>query len=301
MLNKEVLIANEALKDLTEEQIGAITKLSENDEAVVLGAKFGEVYRQMDSSIEKATGIKRIGDEKTYLYLERAAKEYAGKYADYEALKTKITDLEAQVAKGGDEALKGQLENAQKELASTKEQFNTLKASFDTEKAKYNDSLNNYKIDNEIARAMEGIALKAGYNDAVLATLKAQAIANIKSKNPSFEERDGKERLIFHDENGAPLNNAENQLNPFTTKELLTKEFESMDILDKKPTKGAGGKQPQITGNGTHLGATTKAEATEIISKALSEQGVSKTDLRYQEMFDKMWDDNHIEELPLTK
>lgn len=146
MLNKETLIANEALKGLTEEQIDAIVTLSENDEAIVLGTKFGEVYRQMDSSIEKATGIKRIGDEKTYLYLERAAKEYAGKFADYDALKTKITDLEAQIAKGGDDALKAELENAKKELSATKDQFNTLKASFDTEKANYAKALSDYQI-----------------------------------------------------------------------------------------------------------------------------------------------------------
>lgn len=301
MLNRETLIANEALKGLTDEQITAITTLSENDEATVLGTKFGEVYRQMDTTIEKATGVKRNGDEKTYLYLERAAKEYAGKYADYDTLKTKVTDLEAKIAKGGDEALKAELENTKKELASTKTQFASLKTTFDTEKANYAKALTDYKIENEIARAMEGIKLKAGYNEAVLATLKAQAIANIKAKNPSFEERDGRERLIFHDENGTPLNNAENALNPFTAMELLTKEFESMDILDKKLAKGAGGKQTTIVGNGSHLGATTKVEADEIITKMLFDRGIAKSDPRFQVEHDKLWEDNAIDELPLTK
>jgi hypothetical protein len=300
MLNKETLIANEALKDLTEEQIGAIVTLSENDEATVLGTKFGEVYRQMDSSIEKATGIKRIGDEKTYLYLERAAKEYADKFADYDALKTKITDLEAQIAKGGDDALKAELENVKKELSATKDQFNTLKASFDTEKANYAKALSDYKIESELARAREGIKLKAGFNEAVLNTLIAQATANIKAKNPSFEDKDGKERLIFHDENGAPLNNAENKLNPFTARELYIKEFEAMDILEKTPAKGAGGKQTVVT-TGAHLGATTKEEATNIINKTLFDMGISKTDLRFQAEFDKLWNENDIDSLPLSK
>lgn len=300
MLNKETLIANEALKGLTEEQIGAIATLSENDEATVLGTKFGEVYRQMDSSIEKATGIKRIGDEKTYLYLERAAKEYAGKFADYDALKTKVTDLEAQIAKGGDDALKAELENAKKELSATKDQFNTLKASFDTEKANHAKALSDYKIESELARAREGIKMKAGFNEAVLNTLIAQATANIKAKNPSFEDKDGKERLIFHDENGAPLNNAENKLNPFTARELYIKEFEAMDILEKTPAKGAGGKQT-VVATGSHLGATTKEEATTIINKTLFDMGISKTDLRFQAEFDKLWNENDIDSLPLSK
>lgn len=300
MLNKETLIANDALKGLTDEQIGAIVTLSENDENSVLGAKFGEVYRQMDASIEKATGIKRNGDEKTYLFLDRAVKEYTEKYADYDTLKNKIVDLEGKIAKGGDEALKAELEKANKELENTKVQFNTLKASFDTEKANHLKALSDYKIDNELARAREGIKMKQGFNEAVLNTLIAQATSNIKAKNPSFEEKDGRERLIFHDENGAPLNNAENKLNPFTAKELYIKEFEAMDILEKTPAKGAGGKQPSVNAS-LHLGAASKEEATSIINKTLFDMGISKTDLRFQDEFDKLWKENDIDSLPLTK
>lgn len=237
MLTKETITANESLKGLSEEQITAITTLSANDEASVLGEKFGRVYREMDASIEEATGIKRNGDEKTYVYLKRAATEYAAKYKDYDTLKSTIADLEEKLKKGGDEAIKSQLEQAQKELDATKAQFNTLKADFDKKEGEHKKALLDYKIDSEIAKAMEGMKFKATFNEGVLSTLKAKAIDTIKSKNPAFETRDGRERLIFHDENGAPLNNAENQLNPFTAKELLTKEFEAMDLLEKTPAK----------------------------------------------------------------
>lgn len=301
MLTKETIIANESLKGLSEEQITAITTLSANDEASVLGEKFGRVYREMDASIEEATGIKRNGDEKTYVYLKRAATEYAAKYKDYDTLKTTIADLQDKLAKGGDDAIKSQLENAQKELAATKAQFNTLKADFDKKEGEHKSALLNYKIDNEIARAMEGLKFKSTFNEGVLSTLKAKAIEIVKGKNPAFETKDGKERLIFHDENGAPLNNAENQLNPFTAKELLIREFELMDMLEKQPAKGAGGKEIKPSGNGTHLGATTKEEATDIIRKMLAERGISNTNLKYQSEFDKLWDENDIDSLPLTK
>lgn len=301
MLTKETITANESLKGLSEEQITAITTLSANDEASVLGEKFGRVYREMDASIEEATGIKRNGDEKTYVYLKRAATEYAAKYKDYDTLKSTIADLEEKLKKGGDEAIKSQLEQAQKELDATKAQFNTLKADFDKKEGEHKKALLDYKIDSEIAKAMEGMKFKATFNEGVLSTLKAKAIDTIKSKNPAFETRDGRERLIFHDENGAPLNNAENQLNPFTAKELLTKEFEAMDLLEKTPAKGAGGGAPKPKPNGTHLGASTKEEASDIIGKMLSEKGISNTDLRYQAEFDKLWNDNDIDSLPLTK
>lgn len=300
MLTKETIVANEALKDLSEEQISAIATLSENDENTVIGQKFGEVYRQMDSTIEKATGIKRDGDEKTYVYLERATKAFADKFSDYEALKTKITDLEDKLSKGGDEALKSQLEQAKAELNSTKEQFNAMKSAFDKAKADHATELNNLRIDEELTRAREGLTFKQGFSEAVMNTLIQQAVANVKAKFPAFEERNGVRVLVFHDENGAPLNNAENKLNPFTAKELLVKEFESMDILEKQPAKGAGGKQ--TTGGGTTVslaGVTTQVEAAEAIEKMLAQKGIAKTSLDYKKEYDKLWDENKCSELPM--
>lgn len=300
MLTKETLVANEALAGLSEEQITAITTLSQNDENAVIGQKFGEVYRQMDSTIEKATGIKRDGDEKTYLYLERATKAFADKFSDYEATKAKVTELEAQIAKGGDEGLKAKLAQAQAELTSTKEQFNTLKADFDKAKTDHAKALSDFKIDAEIARAKEGLSFKKGLSEPVMNTLVAQAVANVKAKNPSFEDRNGVSTLIFHDANGAPLNNAENKLNPFTARELLVKEFESMDILEKMPAKGAGGKPSASSTPTTLSGVTTQVEAGEAISKMLAEKGIPKTSLNYKAEYDKLWDENGCSELPLT-
>lgn len=299
MLTKETIVANEALKDLSEEQISAIATLSENDEATVIGQKFGEVYRQMDSTIEKATGVKRNGDEKTYVYLERATKAFADKFSDYEGLKTKIADLEKQVANGGDAELKSQLETAKAELDSTKAQFNAMKAEFDKAKADHVTELNNLRIDEELTRAREGLTFKQGFSEQVMNTLIAQAVANVKAKNPAFEERNGVRTLIFHDENGAPLNNAENKLNPFTAKELLVKEFESMDILEKQPAKGAGGKQTTSVQTVSLAGVTTQVEAAEAIEKMLSQKGIAKTSLNYKAEYDKLWDENKCSELPM--
>ena len=55
MLTKETIQANEVLAGLTPEQISAIEKLSKNDEDAVIGAKVGEIHRQYDETILKAT------------------------------------------------------------------------------------------------------------------------------------------------------------------------------------------------------------------------------------------------------
>ena len=79
MLTTELLKQQSELQGLTDEQMTAIATLSQNDEDAVIGKRFGEVYRQLDDIIQKSTGVQRNGDEKTYLYLERAAKELSGK------------------------------------------------------------------------------------------------------------------------------------------------------------------------------------------------------------------------------
>ena len=298
-LVKDTLLANEALKGLSDEQISAIETLSKNDEDAVIGGRFSEVYRQMDSTIEKATGIKRNGDEKTYNYLERAAKEFAGKYADYDSLKTKVGELEQKIATGGDAALKAQLDSVKGELEAAKGEYATLKATYEKEKGDNARALLNFKIDSEIARAKDGLKFKSGLNEAVMTTLVSQAIANIKAKSPSFEDRGGVQTLVFRDAEGKPLLNAENKLNPYTAKELLTKEFEKMDILEKSPAKGAGGEPPKPSA--TISGATTRIEALTAIEKMLSERGISKTSLDYQREYDKLCEEYKVSDLPDTK
>ena len=56
MLKKEILLANAALAGLTDEQITAIEQLSTNDENAVIAQKVGEIHRQYDDTILKATG-----------------------------------------------------------------------------------------------------------------------------------------------------------------------------------------------------------------------------------------------------
>lgn len=299
MLTAEVLKANEGLKDLSDEQIQTIATLSENDENTVIGQKLGEVYRQMDATIEKATGIKRDGDEKTYNYLERATKEFAGKFSDYDALKTKVADLEEKVAKGGDAAIKEQLEQAKAELASVKEQFNATKAALDKANADHASELLGMRVDAEINKAKEGFTFKQGFSEAVMNTLIGQAIANVKAKHPTFEESNGTTVLVFKDEKGVTLNNPENKLNPFTAKELLQKEFEAMDILEKKSAKGAGSHGSGTSSQTTLAGVTTQVQANETITKMLAEKGIAKTSLAFDAEFQKLWEDNKCSELPL--
>lgn len=63
-LTRDILVANAALSGLTDEQISAITTLSQNDENSVIAKKTGEIYGNLDADILAASGVEKNGTEK---------------------------------------------------------------------------------------------------------------------------------------------------------------------------------------------------------------------------------------------
>lgn len=290
MLTQEIIVANDALKGLSEEQIGAIVTLSENDENEQFRVKFGEHYRQLDESIEKHSGVARNGAEKTYDYLPRAIDAMK---AGYEA---QIKTLKEQAASKADEVTAAELETTRAELKSTKEQFNTLQEQYKSLEGESAKKLLNYRIDHDFEVAKSSIKFKDGLNEVALDTLVKQAVEKVKGFNPKYEERGGKEVLIFHDKDGSPMNNPENKLNPYTAKELLLKEFTNFGILAEKAKTGTGTTEKQVTTPST---ASTQEEAMELATKDLLSRGLVKGSTAFQKELDKYWRENKIAELPL--
>lgn len=64
MLTREILVANAALSGLSDEQIAAITTLSQNDENSVIAKKTGEIYGALDADILAVSGVAKNGAEK---------------------------------------------------------------------------------------------------------------------------------------------------------------------------------------------------------------------------------------------
>lgn len=284
MLTQEIITANELLKGLSEEQINTIVALSTNDENEQFRVKFGEHYRQLDESIEKHSGVARNGAEKTYDYLPRAIDALK---ASYEA---KIEEVKKSKAEPSAE-----LESVRKELQSTKEQFNTLQEKYTKLEGENEQKLLNYRIENDFATAKSKIKFKEGLNEVAFNALVNQAIEKVKGMHPKYEQRNGKEVLIFHDENGSPLNNPENKLNPFTAKELLEKEFSAFGILADKAKTGTG----TVVTPKTAVAVSTQEEAMKQITTELLSKGMVKGSTAFQREVDKYWRENNISELPI--
>ena len=312
MITVEMLAADAALAGLTDEQKNAIALMSKNDEEVVIGNRFREVYNKLDETIARETGIARNGDEKTYLYLERAAKELATKANSVEGLNTKITDLtrerdrlKEQIAKGGDEALRKQLEQATKDLDGVRKQYDTLKADFDKAKTDHAAELFGIQIDNVLAGAKAGLKFKPEFPQAATDTLLAQALAKVKGMNPDFiDDGKGGKRLVFKGENGEIARDPENHLEPYTAEALLKKELRAMGILDEgRKAAGVSTTQPQQhqqQGAAVDLSmARTQQEADNIIHGQLNAQGLVRGSKKYQEAYDAAWKENNIISLPV--
>lgn len=314
MITNEMLQQQDALAGLTDAQREAIVTLSKNDEESVIGARFREVYNQLDATIARETGIQRNGDEKTYLYLERAARELAGKANSVDGLNTKIHDLTAErdrlkkvIEDGtGDEKLRKELTQAQKDLDSIKNQYNTLKADYDKQKNDHAAELINFRIDNEIASAQSGIKFKAELPETATSVLLAQAIGKIKAiKHEVIDDGKGGQMLRFLDENGAVMRNPENVMEPYTIAELLKRELKQMGVLDEGRQQPGIGSQPPVarTQDGNIVidlaGVKSQNEAQEIIAQTLMKQGLTNGSKAFQEAMTQAWKDNNISALPI--
>lgn len=312
MITVEMLNGDSVLSALTEEQREAIVTMSRNDEDVVIGNRFREVYNQLDATIARETGIARNGDEKTYVYLERAAKELAAKANSVEGLNGKINELTKERDKlqkaladgGADEQVVKQLAQAKKDLASVTQSYTELKANYDKAQTQHEAELLGVRIDNELAVARGAVKVKGDLPQQVTDAIMRQTVDKIKGMSPEYiDDGNGGKRLVFKDADGAIIRNQEKQLEPITAGDLLTRELKAMGILDEG-RKAAGGGTTPPSGGGSAAPvdvstARTQTEAQDIIARQLMTKGMVNGSKEFQAAMDAAWKENNISALPL--
>ena len=304
MLTRDILQSNEALSGLTDEQLEAIVTLSKNDEDQVIGTRIGEVYRKMDETIETNLGVKRDGDEKTYKFLERAAKIVA---SQREELNTKVADLEKRVeAGGGDEQTKKELEQAKADLEKVRKDYADLQSKSSKDAIAHAKELLAVRVEHELKTASASLRIKSDIPESVAKMIMQQALAKVKAMNPDYiVAEDGTRTLVFKDAEGAILRNKENQLHPYSAVELVRQELKSLDALAENIQRGgaggsgsAGGKNGGNGTSGVVINATTRREANNQIRNALLAQGLKEFSPEYQDRFTAAWKENNVSALP---
>ena len=312
MLTAELIRANATLAGLTDEQVSALTEMSKNDEASVIGTRIGEIYGGLDTDIQEASGIAKNGTEKTYDYAKRVIGEMKAKAASVDDLTSQVAvlarekeRLEGVVAKGGTDAeTKKQLAQAKTDLENVTRQYTELKTQFDTEKASHEKALFDVKLDNEMSRATVGLKFKSAFPESVTSVILRQAIEKVKGMNPEYIDDGNGGKVLAFMQNGAVMRNPDTNLKPYTATELVAKELTTMGVLDTGRKQTGTGTPPvqaiKTEGGSIDLsGARTQVEASDMLKKALLSMGLTVGSNKYQEQYDAAWKDNNVTALPL--
>lgn len=314
MITIEMLNQSESLKGLTDAQKLAITTLSSNDEATVIGTKIGALHGQYDADIFSISGISKADGEKTYDYLKRVLGDYKTKLdgtktlsAQLEAQKKKVTELETKLAAGGsDEAVKQQLKDARHQVTQLQTQLTAKTEELDNAKKDYEKKEKDLQVGFAFTNATAGIKFKADVSEPVKKILLAAAKDEILAKGtPDFiDDGNGGKKLVLRDAAGNTLNNPKNNLNPYTIEELVM-ETSLKDVIDTGRQQPGGGTVPPVKpngGGGTTLdlsGVKTQLEADTQIEKYLLSTGLTRDNAEFGNKVLEIRNENNVSELPI--
>lgn len=313
MITIEMLNQSESLKGLTDAQKLAITTLSSNDEATVIGTKIGALHGQYDADILSISGISKADGEKTYDYLKRVLGDYKTKldgtktlYAQLEAQKKKVTELEAKLAAGGsDEAVKQQLKDARHQVTQLQTQLTAKTEELDNAKKDYEKKEKDLQVGFAFTNATAGIKFKADVSEPVRKILLAAAKDEILAKGtPDFvDDGKGGKKLVLRDAAGNTLNNPKNNLNPYTIEELVM-ETSLKDVIDTGRQQPGGGTEPnpspdRRTVNLDLSTAKTQQEADVQIENYLLSTGLTRDNAEFGNKALEIRNENNVSSLPI--
>ncbi len=316
MLTKELIRENSALSGLTDDQITAITELSENDEKIVKNKLYGEVHGMYDERLGKILGVEKPKGGKIFstdfwtdevTKLKKTADE-AGDTSELDTLKATIADLETKIKEGkGDKTL---LEKLEKEKAALVEEKKELTASIEKMRGDVTKIETDYKEklevqeskfrDIQVSQYLDQQLTGLKFKDTIPENLQKLAVKSakaslLKAYEPvQVDDGNGGTTWQFK-KDGTIANNPKNGLKPFTGQELLLPHLE--EIIDTGKFQPGGGTKPPKPGEKPGVsgdlvdvtGAKTRVQAMDMIKTALASQGISVTDPRYSEIKNKTW------------
>lgn len=313
MITIEMLNQSESLKGLTDAQKLAITTLSSNDEATVIGTKIGALHGQYDADILSISGISKTDGEKSYDYLKRVLGDYKTKLdgtktlsAQLETQKKKVTELEAKLAAGGsDEAVKQQLKDARHQVTQLQTQLTAKTGELDKAKKDYEQKEKDLQVGFAFTNATAGIKFKADVSEPVKKILLAAAKDEILAKGtPDFiDDGNGGKKLVLRDAAGNTLNNPKNNLNPYTIEELVM-ETSLKDVIDTGKQQPGGGTKPNPqsghrTVNLDLSTAKTQQEADVQIENYLLSTGLTRDNVEFGNKALEIRNENNVSDLPI--
>lgn len=311
-LTTDVIKSNEVLSGLTDEQITAITTLSVNDEQAVIDQKIGQTHGGYENDVFALTNVQKNQGEKAYAYALRVLGEYKAKADSYSANDDKIQQLTAEKTSleqklhenAGDVVVKQQLSDANNRLTQMQALIESEKTAYTAEKEKLENKIKNVHVDYAFENAVLDMKFKANIPESV----KQVIIKNAKNEileayKPDYAAVNGTNTLVFRDKDGNIVANKENQLNPYSAKELLLSKIK--DVIETnvvQPGAGTNRESQNQEGNVSFIdisSAKTQIEADDIIYLHLMKKGVMRGSAAFREQQAAIRKENNVDKLPM--
>lgn len=298
-LTKEIIQKN--VEGLTDEQVNALTKLSENAFNEAISTRIGEIHGQYDADIKSIIGQDKPGGTKTYEWLKSVLSDLKTKAesgsGEIEKYKSEIETLKTQIKDGkGGEAVKQELADAQARLKQLQDALAAKDGEYGEKLKAAQEATTRLKIDYEFEKALTGVKFKPDdvMPEAVRQTFIQAAKAKLmaEAKPDWIDDGKGGQRLVFRNADGNVMNNPDNALNPYSAKELLLKELAPIvDNGKHQPGAGTGNGKPKPSGNiAVDMGtAKSQVEVTNLITDHLMATGLERGSGKFQEEFNKIW------------
>ena len=321
-LTKETITADDTLKGLTDDQIGALVALSANVEQKAIDDVTNRIHSDYDRDIERITGKKKEGNEKTYHLLQNVLTDLveksqgAGKAAELQtqldALKAEKSALELRIKEGvTDAATKQRIADLEQKLSDKESEIKTVKTAFEQEKTQLQGKFTDleqrtmtYELQTEANSyfSQNKINFRQSIPETVRLVMMSgrHALLHGEVKPDLIDDGQGGKRRVFRDGKGEILRNPANKLEPFTFAELYASKL--ADLIEGKGP-GGGGTKPGEGSPGAFLdmaSVKTQVDADEMIVEFLIKtEGLAKTNPKFSERQMEIRKAHAVEKLPL--
>lgn len=301
MITLEQIKANESLASITDEQANCILSLANNAIQEATDKRTAELYSSIDKELATFNQVAREPNERTVNYIKRSMEACTDAVKAANAAKKAAEDT---LKANGSEELKKALAERDEAITKSKKENADLLKSVSEMQAKYTADIFNLRTETEYKAALGSLKLKKDLPQSVVEVLQRQAIDKVKAMSPEFVEVDGKQVLVFKNEDGSIRRNQSNGLNPYTAEELIRAELEAMQVLEAKHTQTGIETKPQQqqpikTEDGAIVvSANTQREAMQMIEQEMRRQGIQPFMAKYSEVLTASLKASNVNKLP---
>jgi hypothetical protein len=321
-LTRDNILEQSALKGLTDDQIGAIVSLSQNDERSVVERAVkdntAEHWNRLDQDIKEVFGQEKDRTVKSWEMLKQVLTEAKNSAAGSQELKDQVTSLteerdrlKADLEKGGGDQvvadLRKQLNDKESELKKVRDQLGEVENDYQKKLTEKDDALDRFKFEQEIYGGLNGIE----YNENIPKTIRERevrfVVEDVMNKYKRDWINDGENKVpVFRDQDGNIVTDPKNLNKPMSPFELVKKNLTDLIKVDGGnggKGQGGGGTEPPAGGGQSSIvldrQPKTQREATELIHEALMRAGIAADSPEYSKKMREEYEGMNVSDLPL--